>query len=130
MDEAKQNDIYNAIRKLISVYSPPFLVEEGKNVSNKDSYALHAVGDFEVEGRNRKEVWFAGVIKQKAYVGFYFMPIYSDPEAMTKVFSPRLIKCLKGKSCFYIKTNDAETMTDIKHALAEGFKLYKKRGWV
>ena len=130
LDPTLQTQIYNSIRELLKTYSPPFEVTEGKNISNKDSYTLTLKGDFEIAGRKRDELWFAGIIKQKAYVGFYFMPIYNDPEAMTKLFSPRLLKTLKRKSCFYIKTNDAEMMADIKHALAEGFKFYKKNGWL
>jgi hypothetical protein len=75
-------------------------------------------------------MFFAGVIKQKGYVGFYFMPVYSDPEAMKRIFSERLLKTLKGKSCFYIKQLDDELAADIKQALAEGFKVYEARGWV
>jgi hypothetical protein len=130
MNSDDQDRIYNAIRELLKVYVPPFEVQEGKNVSGKDSYSLTKHGDFVVDGRKRDEMWFAGVIKQKSYVGFYFMPIYTEPEAMKKVFSERLLKTLKGKSCFYIKTDDAQMLTDIKHALDEGFKLYKTRGWV
>lgn len=130
MDLNLQTKIYNSIRELLKVYSPPFQVTEGKNASNKDSYTLSLKGDFEIAGRKRNELWFAGIIKQKAYVGFYFMPVYNNPEAMKKLFSPQLLKTLKGKSCFYIKTNDAEIMADIKHALAEGLTFYKKNGWL
>lgn len=130
MDPTLQASIYAAIRELLSAYAPPFKVREGKNSSNKDNYELWAEGEFEAFGRKRSEMFFAGLIKQKAYVGFYFMPIYNDPEALTKLVSPRLLKCLRGKSCFYIKQDDVEIMADIKQALAEGFKLYKLRGWV
>lgn len=129
MDEVKKTNIYNSIRDLLSVYSPPFDADERKNVSGKDSYSLISHGDFVVDGRKRSEMWFAGLIKQKDYVGFYFMPVYSLPEAK-EFISPRLLKTLKGKSCFYIKTDDAEMLADIKQALAHGLKLYQKRGWV
>jgi hypothetical protein len=99
-------------------------------VSGKPSVELWAEGDYEIEGRRRKEVYFAGLIIQGSYVGFYFMPVYSDPEAMRAIFSDRLLGRLKGKSCFYITTDDEALMHDIEHALAEGFKLYKQRGWV
>lgn len=125
-----QRDIYNTLKKALSAYSPPFIVREGKNVSGKDSYDLYAIGDFIAYGRKRSEVFFASVIMQKAYVGFYFMPIYTEPEAMKNVFSPRLLKCLKGKSCFYIKQLDDELLADIEQALQAGLKLYKQRGWV
>jgi len=130
MDTKLQQEIYNSILKLLKEYSPPFEVREGKNVSDKDSLGLWKTGEFEAFGRKRSEIYFAGVIKQKAYVGFYFMPIYAELDKMKKNISPQLLKTLKGKSCFYIKTNDPSLMTDIKHLLAEGFKLYKQLGWV
>ncbi len=128
--EIEKQLIYTALRDMLAVYSPPYMVREGKNVSDKDSYGLWSEGDFEIFGRKRQEVYFAGIIMQKAYVGFYFMPIYSDPEVMRNVVSPRLRKCLKGKSCFYITRGDQEVMAEIKHVLAEGHKLYQQRGWV
>lgn len=125
-----KTEIFAELRETLLPYSPPFKKREGKNVSGKDSFELWAEGEFEAFGRKRKEIFFAGLIMQKAYVGFYFMPIYSDPEAMRKIFSPRLLKCLKGKSCFYIKDLDDDLKTDIKRALAEGFALYNQREWV
>jgi hypothetical protein len=58
--------------------------------------------EVEIAGRKREEMWFAGIIIQKGYVGFYYMPVYAEPD-LKKVFSPELLKCLKGKSCFRIK---------------------------
>lgn len=129
MDEAAQNRIYDSIKSLIKEYEPSFKVHEGKNVSGKDSYGLDIKGSHEVAGKVRDDLWFVGIIKQKGYVGFYFMPIYNDPETFTKLLSPKLLKTLKGKSCFYIKNDDPETLADIKHALSEGLKFCQARGW-
>jgi len=41
------------------------------------------VKDLVIAGRKCKEVFFAGLIIQKSYVGFYFMPVYTDAEAMS-----------------------------------------------
>ena len=49
---------------------------------------------------------------------------------MKKIFAPELLALLKGKSCFHVKTLDAKLETQIRRALAAGFRLYKKRGWV
>lgn len=130
MKEAEKIEIYNKIRALLREYEPPFVAREGKNVSGKQSVELWAKGKYEVNGKQRNEIYFAGLIIQKDYVGFYFMPVYSDEVAMRKVSSPDLLRCLKGKSCFYIKTTDAAIMRDIEHALAEGFKIYEQRGWI
>lgn len=85
--------------------------------------------EVEIAGRKRDEMWFAGIIVQKGYVGFYYMPVYAEPE-LKKVFSPELLKCLKGKSCFHIKKYDKEILSQIKTALKVGYEGYLKKGWI
>jgi len=69
------------------------------------------------------------LIIQKSYVGFYFMPVYTDPE--TKVFfQPELLRLLKGKSCFHIRKVTPELLAQIDETLERGFKLYQERGWI
>lgn len=82
-----------------------------------------------IEGRKKDEMWFAGILIQKGYVGFYYMPVYANPD-MKKVFKPELLKCLKGKSCFHIKKNDPVIMAQIKESLKIGYDMYKERGWM
>ena len=82
-----------------------------------------------IDGRKRDELWFAGILVQKGYVGFYYMPVYANPD-MKKVFKPELLKCLKGKSCFHIKKNDPIIMEQIQEALKVGYGMYKQRGWL
>jgi hypothetical protein len=129
MNDKEKRVIYDKLRTLLVQYTPPFTLRQGR-VKDKSSVELWAEGNFEVGGKRRTEMYFAGLIAQSKYVGFYFMPIYSDEHVMRRVFSERLLKCLKGKSCFYITQLDDELLADIKHALAEGFKLYEQRGWV
>jgi hypothetical protein len=83
----------------------------------------------EIAGRKRDELWFAGIIVQKGYVGFYYMPVYADPE-MKSIFKPELLKCLKGKSCFHIKKYDKEIFSQIKSALKVGYDGYLEKGWI
>jgi len=80
-------------------------------------------------GMKKEEVWFAGILVQKGYVGFYFMPVYAAPD-MKKVFKPELLKCLKGKSCFHIKKQDPVIMGQIKESLKIGYDMFKERGWI
>ena len=117
--------IFTTIRKEMSVYQPPF----HSKTDNERWYDLYSIKEVEIQGRKRKEVWFAGIIIQKDYVGFYYMPVYAEPERKT-LFKPELLKLLKGKSCFYIKKLDDELLKQIKQALAEGFEMFKQRGWV
>lgn len=83
----------------------------------------------EIQGRKRDELWFAGILVQKGYVGFYYMPVYAQPE-LKQVFKPELLKCLKGKSCFHIKKNDPVVMKQIKESLKIGYTMYKEKGWL
>ncbi len=117
--------IYLSLKPLLQRYCPPLIakVEDGKR------FDLWSIKDIVIEGRKRKEVFFASIIIQKAYVGFYFMPVYTDPE-MKDLFPSALLSLLKGKSCFHIKQLDYELFNQIRIALDDGFALYTSRGWV
>lgn len=82
-----------------------------------------------VSGRRRAEVFFAGAIVQKSFVGFYFMPLYADDD-LSRGFGPELLATLKGKSCFHLKRMTPELRAQIEAALAAGWRLYEERGWV
>jgi hypothetical protein len=83
----------------------------------------------EVAGRKRDEVYFAGLIAQRGYVGFYFMPVYTHAEQVD-LFAPELLALLEGKSCFHVKRLDDTLAAHVDAALAAGFELYRERGWV
>jgi hypothetical protein len=117
--------IFDEVVSLLSPYAPPFEVRRDA----KDGYHLWSNKPVEIDGRKHKELFFAGVIPQKSYVGFYYMPVYTDPERKA-MFKPELLARLKGKSCFHLRTLDHEMTQQIEKALADGFKLYKDRGWV
>ena len=92
-------------------------------------FDLWSEKDVEIAGRQRKDVFFCGLIIQKSYVGFYFMPLYAD-EDLSDVFGPDLLATLKGKSCFHVKRLTPELRTQIEAALLAGWRLYEERGWV
>jgi len=91
-------------------------------------YNLVSTKQVEVMGKIR-ELFFASAMVQKGFVGFYFFPIYTDPE-IGKELQPELLKCLKGKSCFHIKKDDEQLMEQIQQALEAGYKLYSSKGWI
>ena len=118
-------EIFQALHDLLSVYQPPFS-------SKRDEpgyYDLWSFKDLVIEGRKRSEVFFAGIITQKAYVGFYYMPVYVESD-IKKVFPPELQRLLKGKSCFHIKKWNEALSLQVRDALRLGFELYRQRGWV
>jgi len=69
----------------------------------------------EFAGKKRKEVFFAGIIIQKNYVGFYYIPIYTDTDLKT-VFKPEMLGLLKGKSCFHTRKLTSELLNQIEVA--------------
>lgn len=109
------------LKEYEGLFTPKFALDS--------KYDLWSIKDVEIEGRKRKEVYFAGLIIQSKYVGFYYMPIYADTD-LKEVFEPELLSLLKGRSCFHIKQLDTKLEGQIRKALKTGFELYKARGWV
>jgi len=125
MDTQELIAIYKKLKKLLKKYENPL-----KPKFDLDSkYDLWSFKEIEIDGRKRKEVYFAGLIIQSTYVGFYFMPIYTDTP-LKKIFGKELLSKLKGKSCFHIKKLDSILEKQIKDALEKGYKLYKQRNWI
>ena len=123
MDELKA--IFGAIKPLLQAYQPPLVPK----TDNERYFNLWSPKPIVIDGRKKKEVFFAGLIIQKDYVGFYFMPIYAETDLKT-VFKPEQQLRLKGKSCFHVKKLDEELLRQIEAALRVGFERYQQRGWV
>lgn len=119
------NQIFATLKPLLVAYKPPLASKHDE----PGYYDLWSYKELVIEGRKRKEVYFAGLIIQKNYVGFYYMPVYTNPD-IAGMFKQDLLKLLKGKSCFHIKKTDPDLIDQIEEVLASGFKLYQERGWV
>ncbi|MBN2404703.1 MAG: DUF1801 domain-containing protein [Coriobacteriia bacterium] len=117
--------LFGELKSLLKPYARHFTVRKDE----PGYYDLWSERDLVIADRKRKEVFFAGLIIQKSYVGFYYMPIYADVSA-EKFFGPELLSLLKGKSCFYIRELTPVLRTQIEDALAGGLAMYKERGWV
>lgn len=123
--QSKLVNIFKRLKTIMKKYEGTF-----KPKFDLDSkYDLWSFKAIEIDGRKRKEIYFAGLIIQSSYVGFYYMPIYTDTQ-ISAVFEPELLKLLKGKSCFHIKSLDTMLEKQIDNALKHGYQLYKKRGWI
>lgn len=117
--------LFDEVKDLLEPFAEHFTVRRDE----PGAYELWSERDVVIDGRKRREVFFAGLLIQKHYVGFYFMPVYTEPE-MKGIFGPELLALLKGKSCFYIKQLKPEIRTQVQEALAAGYELYVQRGWV
>jgi hypothetical protein len=125
MTQEKLVAIFARLKKILKRYEDPLKPKfdlDGK-------YDLWSFKDVEIAGRKRKEVYFAGLIIRSRWVGFYYMPIYTDAD-LADVFKPELLKLLKGKSCFRIRELDDELEAQIEDALEKGYELYRQRGWI
>lgn len=96
----------------------------------KPAYSLYGKKEVSVtESRKPQRVYLAGIIQQKHFVGFYFMPVYSHPKKFD-IKHPDVKKFLKGKSCFNVTHTDKSILGEIDRLLKEGKALYKKEGWI
>ena len=117
--------IFRELKALLKQYEPPFTAK-----TDLDSrYELWSIKDLTIAGRKRKEVFFAGLIIQRNYVGFYYMPVYTDT-AIKKLFKKELLSTLKGKSCFHITKTNKTLLAQVRSALRLGYAMYKKNGWL
>jgi hypothetical protein len=121
-------EIFNALKKEVKPYEKGNLKPD-IDIEGKYSLSAHKPGIF-VQGKIRSEAAFVGLILQSGYVGFYYMPIYTDTEDIKPEIPPALLKTLKGKSCFHIKAVDKELLEDVRHAMEVGYAQYKKNGWI
>jgi hypothetical protein len=121
-------EIFDRLERLLSGFVPPLVARSGA-VAGKRDYQLWSERPVVIEGRKRDDVYFAGIIGQKGYVGFYFMPVYTHADQRA-LFAPELLALLKGKSCFHVKRLDVELEDHVHAALDRGFDLYRERGWV
>lgn len=122
---AALDSVFTEMKALLAKHAPPFEVR----TDEWGGYHLWKTKPMVVHGRKRKEIYFAGVIPRKDYVGFYYMPIYAEVQ-VKEMFKPELLSLLKGRSCFHLKNQDAVVMKQIKQAVADGVKIYKREGWV
>lgn len=118
--------IFQRLKATLMMFEKPTMAPK---IDLDSRYELWSQKDVVINGRRRREVFFAALIIQSNYVGFYFMPVYIDT-SLKEVFAPELLKLLKGESCFHIKQLDENLENRIFDALRKGYDLYKQRGWI
>jgi hypothetical protein len=118
-------EIYSALKTLLKKHAKPFAVEP---YPGKKGIMLYSKDEVMALGKKQR-MCFAGLMEHKSHVGFYFMPMYTDPSLKKKI-APEFAKLLKGKSCFHIRKVSPELLKQADEALKLGFDAYKKNGWV
>ena len=127
VEQKELKEIFDSLKKILSKFDGTFV--QGKVKTDKPQYHLWSKNKISIQGRSPKQIYFAGIIIQKNFVGFYFMPVYADTK-LKDFFEPDLLSLLKGKSCFHIKKMDSKLKKQIVSALTLGFRQYKKREWL
>lgn len=74
-------------------------------------------------------IWFASTRVGKAYVSYYFMPIYMCDE-LQRTISPALKKRMQGKACFNFKAPDPALFKELSALTKAGYARWKKDGLV
>jgi len=119
-------------KEIFKTLKPVFQKHTSKLVVKKDSpgyYELWTGKPVELAGRKFDELFFASIAIKKNFVGFYYFPIYTNPE-IKKDLPPGLLKLLSGKSCFHVKKLDDNLLKDIESALEFGYRFYSKKGFI
>lgn len=119
------DEVFRQAKALLKKYEPPLVATHDDDAR----YELWSKKEIVVLGKKRKEIFFASLIIQSKYVGFYFMPVYTEGESK-RLFGEELLGRLKGKSCFHLASLDATLRRQMAAALAEGFRIYKSKGWI
>lgn len=116
---------FKRLKPLLAKYQPPL-----RAISDFEGrYELEFDKDYTTRSLKTGKVtkkhgmYFAALIVQSNYVGFYFMPIYSH--RCDFALSERMEKMLKGKSCFHVEKLDAELMKEIEKLINKGYGIYK-----
>jgi hypothetical protein len=118
-------EIYKILKSILSKYSPPL-----SPISDTDRhYELLSKKPVDFMGIKRPGMYFASTKIQGGFVGLYLMHVYMKPQ-MLRDISPRLLKMLKGKTCFHIKKLDGELIKEIGSAVDQGFKCYQHLGLI
>jgi len=127
MEELQKDlvNIYRRLKKILKKYEKPLI----SKFDLDSKYDLWSIKNIVIDARKKKELYFAGLIIQSKYVGFYYMPVYTNVQ-LKDFFKPDLLRLLKGKSCFHIKKLDENLEKQIDEALKKGYELYEKRGWI
>lgn len=131
-DAAGLTAVFDELEGMMATHVPPFKAT-GEMVRDKRNYNLTVpvpvVLSANAYGGRPYPVAMASLVLQKGYVGFYYMPVYTEP-GVKKKLAPELVELLEGKSCFHVKGLTPEVREGIKTALEIGVKCFRERGWV
>ncbi len=129
----EQKEIFGVLKNLLVKHSKGLYVRSSiigsKVKSVKPAFHLYGKKKVSILGLPERQTYVAGIIMQKHFVGFYFMPMYSHPKEVP-IKNELLKRAKKGKSCLNISTLDKAALKELALLLVKGIALYRKIGWV
>ncbi len=125
MTDTDKQQIFLQLKDVLQKYAKLMSVTTDTNTE----FQVYTGKPVELPGRKFPTMYFAGLIIKKNFVGFYFMPIYMNPDLVSKL-APELLKLLKGKSCFHFTKLDPTIIPKLESALQLGYEGYQERGWI
>ena len=118
-------DIQTSLQKLLKEHVPPLQVRK------EQEQVFEVAGTKEaMQGKQKVDgFYFASVVPKPKDIRLYFFPIYTDPKEFEWI-SEDLRKCLKGKSCFHIKSLDQPLFQEMKKMIRKGVEIYLLQGLI
>ena len=81
-----------------------------------------------MQGKKKVDgIYFSSVVPKPKDVRFYFFPLYDHPEIKDGL-SDELLKCLKGKTCFHIKSITEDIERDLPLLVSRGIDAFQQDG--
>ena len=124
-------ETFKALERVLALYSPPAKMwVEGSH--SKPITRLTVPSPVVVPGAyggRPIDLELATLILQKAFVGFYLMPLYIRPPLRLKIPKP-LRKLLRGKTCFRLRSADPAMVEHVRRGVDAGTQFYRERGWL
>lgn len=117
--------VFGQLRQILSACCPPLTA----SMDVDGRYELVSKKPVEFMGKKRPELYFGSAIIQSNYVGLYLMHVYISVGHLKKI-GPGLLRTLKGKSCFHIKSLDNTLIKEIEAAVQDGMNCYRKMGFI
>jgi len=116
-----QISLFENLKVILTQYSDNLECTED-TPSSYNLYTRHIM-------KNKKPLYFGGVKINKSFVSYHLMPIYVFPE-LTNSISDKLLKCLKGKSCFNLKNPDTGLFEELEVLTRHCYEKYDSEGYL
>ena len=117
----EREETFRALRALFAPYASRLTA----SADDANTYMLTGAHSRDL----KQPMFFGGVRLGKNYVSYYLMPVYTNPELLSRI-SDALRRRLHGKTCFNFTRPDPELFAELAELTEKGFKRYVREGFV